>query len=110
MTATASPRAFSPGLLWLTVCQGLFLLGCAGAVAVGAAHARHIVGRLQLGLAQRHAAGAAQLVVATHQAVAYGNPLVKHKAVTMPAAGLLGHCFQVLENAAFQVVHLLKAL
>lgn len=26
MNATAAPRAFSPGLLWLTVCQGLFLL------------------------------------------------------------------------------------
>lgn len=55
-----------PGQLHLPLAlgQGTFLLGRAGAVAIGAAHAGHIVRRLQFGLAQGHAAGAAQLVVA----------------------------------------------
>ena len=90
--------------------QGSLLLGCAGAVAIGATHALHVVGMRPLGLAQRHAARAAQLVRAAHQAVAYRHTFVKHKALALPAGDLLGHGLQVFEDAAFQVIDLVKTL
>ena len=39
-----------------------------------------------------------------------GNAIVKHKAVALPQAGLLWRVFEVVQNAAFKVVNLLKPL
>lgn len=96
--------------LALALGQRALLFGRARAMAIGAAHAPHIVGRRKLSFAQWHAARPAQLVVAWCQAVAHGHPLVKHKTVALPAAVLLRHGFQVLEDAAFEVKYLFKTL
>jgi hypothetical protein len=79
-------------------------------VAAGAAHAFYVQGREFVFGADRVAAGAAQVVMTGLEVVVYRHALVKNKAFAAPAAFGLRHGFKVLEDAAFKVVNLVKAL
>src|SRR5690606_13847326 len=56
--------------------------------------------------AQRHAASATEFIFSRLKTMAHRNPLVEHKAITLPQAGILRNGFQILENSAFKVVDL----
>ncbi|MNJ39492.1 hypothetical protein D3C77_343660 [compost metagenome] len=54
--------------------------------------------------ADRHAAGAAQAVLALDQPMPHGHPFVEDEAFATPQALRLGHRLEVFEDAALQVV------
>ena len=86
-------------------------LGIAGVrVAAGAAHACFKERRLGGTCLQRVSAGTAQPVIPRLEAMAHGDALIKDKAFTLPQALFGGDRFEVLENAAFEVIDLIKAL
>ena len=85
------------------------LLGVGGArKAVWTAHAFSEKGRCALKLTHWVPAGAAQPVRAWLQAMANRHALVKDKAFARPQAVLGGHGFKVFEDAALQMVNLVK--
>src|SRR5690606_30148141 len=55
-------------------------------------------------------AGVALFEIAFAQIVPYGDPVVEHEAVALPADFGLGHFFQVFQDAALEVVDLLETL
>lgn len=57
----------------------------------------------------RQSAGAAQNVVAFLQAMAHGHPLVEHIAFALPAAVAFRHFLQIAQDAAAQMIDILKA-
>ena len=59
---------------------------------------------------QRATAGAAECMVAEPETVAHAHALVEDEALAMPQAFLFGHMFEVIQNAALEVVHLLHTL
>src|SRR5690606_23280239 len=52
----------------------------------------------------------ALVVFATFQVVIYRYPVVKYETLTLPQTLLLGNLFQVLQDAALEVIHLFEAL
>src|SRR5207253_7084064 len=54
--------------------------------------------------------GMTLIVVAFTQIVTHGNPVIEDKAVAAPLTFFLRYLFEVLQNAAFEVVHLVEAL
>ena len=63
-----------------------------------------------VGLAQRPAAGAAEAVGARRQSVADADPFVEDEAFAAPQAVLLGHVFEIIEDAALEMIDLVHPL
>src|SRR5690606_37463031 len=100
------------GDLHLLVALGVaFALGRIAVVpAAVAGHALDIARREPPLGADRHAAGAAQAVLALDQSVPHGHPLVEDEAFAAPQAFRLRHRLQILQNAALQMVHVAHPL
>src|SRR5690606_28158817 len=67
-----------------------------------------VLRRSTLNRAKRMTAGATQGVAARHQAVADGDALVEHETFALPAIFLDRHGFQVFQDAALEVIHLIE--
>src|SRR5688500_16902366 len=92
-------------------------LGIAGAlllvaigVAGGAAYPLLIERRCSVRLAHGHAAGMAERVGTGLEAVGQADALIEHETFALPQALLRRHCFQIFEDAAFELEHLLQPL
>src|SRR5690606_27231223 len=59
---------------------------------------------------QRAAAGMAQLVPPGPQSVGQADALVENETVALPQAAFFGDVFEIFEDAALQVEHLIDAL
>ena len=79
-------------------------------MAVRAAHAQLEQWRRDIDFTQRVTARPAQHMLAFAQAVADRHAFVENKALALPAALRLGHRFQIFQNAAFEVIDLVKPL
>ena len=81
-----------------------------GVKTVRAGNAFHVALVLHFLLADRHPAGVAHVVIAHFQPVFDRNPLVEDKTLAFPKAFLFRHRFEVFQDAAFQVIYLVKTL
>ena len=96
--------------LLLALGKALFL-GIAGFVmAFRARHANHVQLALFIVLVDGTAARMTLIVMTRIQIVIYRNALIEHETLTFPERVFFRHIFQVLKNAAFKVVNLIKAL
>ena len=86
------------------------LFGRVGVMATWATESQYKIRRIFVRLADGLAAGAAQFVIARLQTVSHTHTLVKHKTFTFPQALFRRYGYQVLQDATFQVVHLVKTL
>ena len=57
---------------------------------------------------KRHAAGMTHVILAGLQAMIHRHTAIKDKALALPAAGLLRNLFKIFQDAALQVVNLVK--
>jgi hypothetical protein len=76
--------------------------------AMRATDTRLIVLGLAVLDADRCTAGMALIVVAFAQVMAHGHAVIEHKAVALPFGFFLGHLFEVFQDAALEVIHLVK--
>lgn len=96
--------------LLLALAKAGFVLGARLVHAVMAAHARLVFRAVLIGGQDRAAAGVAQQVRADLQAVAHADPPVEYKALALPGTLIGWHLFEVFEDAALEVEHILDPL
>ena len=107
MRGAAVPRQLH---LALALGKAFFLRGRFRVKAIRTTDAFFVKRRGPLLVAHRVAARAAQLQRADLQAVADGDALIEYKAFALPQAVFWRHGFQVFQDAAFEVVDLVKPL
>jgi len=81
-----------------------------GVHALVAAHAQFEFRSVLVGLGDWHAAGVAEFVLSLFEPVPDRDPLVEHEALAVPCAVGLGDFFEVFEDPAFEVEHVLYPL
>ena len=96
--------------LFLAFAKALLLIVGQRIIAMRATHALNVFFALLFFLCDRHAASVAQVVMPNLQTMGDRHPLIKHKALALPQTLFFGNLFEVLQDTAFKVVHLLKAL
>src|SRR5690554_994522 len=101
---------FGKAHLALTLLEPGFLFLGQGVDALVAAHTLLIFRALFIVFGNGPATGVALVVITTLQVMVDGNPVVEYKTLALPQAPLLRHLFQVLQNAALEVIHLVKPL
>src|SRR5690554_11699 len=104
----------SPGLgqshLKLSLREARLLLFTQGINTPMAAHTLRIARMFLISLGDWPPAGMTLVIAAALQTMIDRNPVVKYKTFTFPQALLFWHFFQILQDAAFKVINLFKAL